>query len=154
MATCIYCKAGNADSLSHIIPESLGNDVTLKPGVCDECNSVFNHEVEEPIVKALAPIRSFFQLMGKRGELPPLRVEARYGSGRQYVDVKSLSELLSRAFVFTNFTDPRGASRNITFISFDRDAVEQHRRRYLARHPEAPISGIPQETLSGLEFCG
>ncbi len=152
MVRCIYCKAENATSLSHIIPESLGNNVTLKTGVCDECNSVFNQEVEEPIVKALTPIRSFFQLMGKRGELPLLRVEVRYGSGRQYVDAKSLSELLSRVFVFTNFTDPAGALRNIAFISFDRNAVEQHRQRYLARHPEAPISEVPQETLSGLEF--
>jgi hypothetical protein len=152
MAQCIYCKAKNATSLSHIIPESLGNNVNLKTGVCDECNSVFNQEVEEPIVKALIPIRSFFQLIGKRGELPRLRVEVRYGSGRQYVDVKSLSELLSRVFVFTNFTDPGGVSRNITFISFDRDEVEQHRRRYAARHAEAPISEIPQENLAGLEF--
>lgn len=60
MPACIYCRAENANSLSHIIPESLGNNATLRSGVCDECNSAFNQEVEEPIVKALTPIRSFF----------------------------------------------------------------------------------------------
>ena len=152
MTACIYCKAENANSLSHIIPESLGSNTTLRPGVCDDCNSVINRDVEESIVKALSPIRSFLQLEGKRGELPLVRIEVRYGTGRQYVEAKSLSELLSRVFVFRDFTDPMGVSRNIAFVSFNREAVEPHRNRYEERHADANFSEIPQESLAGLEF--
>jgi HNH endonuclease len=149
---CIYCKGVDANSLSHIIPESLGNNTTLRRGVCDECNSTFNREVEEPIVKALAPIRSFLQLEGKRDELPLVRIEVRYGDGRQIVAAKSLSELLSRAFVFTKFTDPKGVFRNIAFVSFDQDAIEPHQKRYHARHRDVALDEIPRDSLAGLEF--
>ncbi|SRR5258708_7220855 len=108
MPNCIYCDEANANSVSHIIPESLGNRTTLNAGVCGACNSTFNREVEEPIVKALSPIRSFLQLGGKRRELPRIRIEVRYGTGRQIVTAKSSADLLSKAFVFKDFTDPNG----------------------------------------------
>src|SRR5260370_3398035 len=118
MPNCIYCNAADANSISHISPESLGNRTTLDHGVCGDCNSAFNREVEEPIVKELSPIRSFLQLGGKRRELPRIRIEVRYGTGRQIVTAKSSADLLSKAFVFKDFTDPNGVWRKIAFISF------------------------------------
>lgn len=152
MPNCIYCNAANANSISHIIPESLGNRTTLNAGVCEACNSTFNREVEEPIVKALSPIRSFLQLGGKRKELPRVRIEVRYGTGRQIVTAKSSADLLSKAFVFTNFTDPSGEVRNIAFISFDRDAIENHRLSYQDRNPDTPLSDIPAMNIDDLQF--
>src|SRR4029077_4946389 len=95
MPNCIYCNQANANSISHIIPESLGNNTTLDAGVCGECNSTFNRDVEEPVVKALSPIRSFLQLGGKRKELPRVRIEVRFGTGRQIVTATSSANLLS-----------------------------------------------------------
>jgi hypothetical protein len=152
MSACIYCKCENAHSLSHIIPESLGSNVTLKKGVCDECNVGINQEVEEPIIRSLVAIRSFFQLQGKRGKHPRLAIEVRYGTGRQSVMSCSASELLARAFVFKDFTDPNGLARKIAIVSFNREAIEEHRQRYGLRHADAPLRDIPSEDLTGLGF--
>ena len=152
MPNCIYCNAADANSISHIIPESLGNKTTLDHGVCGDCNSAFNREVEEPIVKELSPIRSFLQLGGKRRELPRVRIEARYGTGRQIVTARSSADLLSKVFVFKDFTDPNGVWRNIAFISFDRDALDQHRRRYRDRNPDEPLNNIPVLKVEDLQF--
>jgi hypothetical protein len=152
MPNCIYCNAANANSISHVIPESLGNRTTLDEGVCNDCNSTFNREVEEPIVKALSPIRSFLQLGGKRRELPRVRIEVRYGTGRQIVTAKSSADLLRKAFVFKNFTDPQGIWRNIAFISFDREAIESHRVTYRARNPDIELNDIPDLGQDDLEF--
>ncbi len=77
MSGCIYCGRDEAASISHIIPESLGNNTTLNQGVCLECNVGINRDVEGPIIRSLAVLRSFFQLEGKRGEHTRLRIEAR-----------------------------------------------------------------------------
>lgn len=152
MPNCIYCNAADANSISHIIPESLGNKTTLDHGVCGDCNLAFNREVEEPIVKELSPIRSFLQLGGKRRELPRVRIEVRYGTGRQIVTAKSSADLLSKVFVFKAFTDPHGVWRNIAFISLDRDAIEQHRRRWRDRNPDEPLTDIPALKVEDLQF--
>ncbi len=152
MPNCIYCNASDANSISHIIPESLGNKTTLAQGVCGDCNSTFNREVEEPIVRALSPIRSFLQLGGKRRELPRVRIEVRYGTGRQIVTANSSADLLSKAFVIKDFTDPNGVQRNIAFISFNKDAIGQHKRRYIHRNPDEPLNDIPALNGEDLQF--
>jgi HNH endonuclease len=152
MPNCIYCNAANATSISHIIPESLGNKNTLSQGVCGNCNSTFNRQVEEPIVKALSPIRSFLQLRGKRSELPRVRIEVKYGTGSQMVTAKSSADLLRKAFVFKNFIDPQGIARNIAFISFSKDAIEQHTRTYRERNPNIKLNDIPGIDAEDLEF--
>src|SRR5438309_2179823 len=110
MSACIYCGCDEANSVSHIIPESLGNNATLRKGVCGECNIVFNQEVEEPIVRFLATLRSFFELEGKRGKRTRLSIEARYGTGRYRFTALSAQDVLLREFVFRNFTDPNGVA--------------------------------------------
>lgn len=152
MSACIYCGREEAASISHIIPESLGNNTTLNDGVCDECNVGINRDVEEPIIRSLAVLRSFFQLEGKRGERTRLRIEARYGSGTYVFSASSATEVLSRAFVFRDFTDPNGLARRIAFVSFNQAAIEDHQKRYAPRHLDAPLSQIPNENLRGLEF--
>jgi hypothetical protein len=152
MSNCIYCNAANATSISHIIPESLGNKNTLDQGVCGNCNSTFNRQVEEPIVKALSPIRSFLQLRGKRSELPRVRIEVKYGTGTQIVTAKSSADLLRKAFVFKNFTDPKGIARNIAFISFNTDAIERHTRTYRERNANTKLNDIPDIDAEDVEF--
>jgi HNH endonuclease len=152
MSACIYCGRDDAASISHIIPESLGSNTTLNQGVCDECNVGINREVEEPIIRSLAVLRSFFQLEGKRGKRTRLRIEARYGSGTYAFSASSATEVLSRAFVFRDCTDPNGVARKIAFVSFNQAAIEEHRNRYAPRHVDAPLTEIPSENLQGLEF--
>lgn len=152
MSGCIYCGRDEAASISHIIPESLGNNTTLNQGVCLECNVGINRDVEEPIIRSLAVLRSFFQLEGKRGDHTRLRIEARYGTGKHIFSACSASEMLSRAFVFQDFTDPNGVARKIAFVSFNRVTIEAHRDRYASRHVDTPLNEIPNENLQGLEF--
>ncbi len=151
MTQCIYCRAEDANSLSHIVAEALGSNTTLRPGVCDDCNHIINKEVEEPIIKALSPIRSFFQLEGKRDKLPRMDIEVRYGGGRQKISAHSTAEVLKKVFVFTNFTDPNGTHRDIAFLSFDQDALAPHSKRYFERHPKIAPSEFTED-MTALQF--
>jgi hypothetical protein len=152
VSACIYCGQDGAASVSHIIPESLGNRTTLKQGVCDDCNLAINREVEEPVIRSLAPLRTFFQLEGKRGERTRLTIEARYGTGTYRFSARSAKEVLSRVFVFKNFTDPKGIDRRIVFLSFDPEVIKEHRNRYVRRHRDSALSDIPNDSLRELEF--
>jgi len=152
MCQCIYCGQDNATSTSHIIPESLGSKTTLKRGVCGECNLAINREVEEPIIRSLGVLRGFFEIEGKRDERPTISIEARYGTGRHQFSARSAIDVLSRVFVFKNFTDPQGTTRKIAFLAFDQQAIFEHRERYNPRHTDSPLNEIPQDNLQGLEF--
>lgn len=103
-------------------------------------------------MKRLSPIRSFLQLGGKRRELPRVRIEVRYGTGRQIVTATSSADLLSKAFVFKRFTDPRGVERTIAFVAFDPTVIEPHKLRYQARNPDAPLNEIPGLNVEDIQF--
>lgn len=152
MCACIYCGRNDLTSVFHIIPESLGNNTTLNRGVCGECNVAINREVEEPIIRSLRVLRSFFESEGKRDDRPTISIEARYGTGKHRFLARSASDALSRVFVFKDFTDPQGVARKIAFLSFDQQAISKHRERYNPRHADSPLNEIPQDNLQGLEF--
>lgn len=152
MCECIYCGDGNATSVSHIIPESLGNNTTLNRGVCGGCNLAINREVEEPVIRSFSVLRSFFEIEGKRDERPTISIEARYGTGRHRFLARSALDVFSRVFVFKDFSDPQGVARKIAFLSFDQKAISEHRERYNPRHTDSPLNEIPRDNLEGLEF--
>ena len=60
--------------------------------------------------------------------------------------------MISRAFVFKDFTDPNGVVRKIAFLSFNQQAITAHRDSYTLRHGDSPLTDIPSENLQGLEF--
>lgn len=78
---CIFCKveSGNALSVEHIIPESLGNTehILARGMVCDGCNQYFARKVERPLLESgmFRLIRADRQVMSKRGKIP------RFGEG-------------------------------------------------------------------------
>ncbi|RHJ93598.1 MULTISPECIES: HNH endonuclease [Bacteroidales] len=91
---CIFCtqNSENSKSVEHIIPESLGNKLTVlsKGIVCDECNNYFARKIEGEmlsslILKALGNvilfllredatslIRCFFQIQKQVGQMSVL----------------------------------------------------------------------------------
>jgi hypothetical protein len=73
MAVCIYCKkdSSNAQSLEHIIPETLGCRKTLPKGyVCDSCNNYFS-EIDKNILlnRYIALHVGTEQIPGKKGKI-------------------------------------------------------------------------------------
>jgi hypothetical protein len=147
MAICIYCDDPDKDSESHIVPEGLGKGPILKPGVCSRCNHRINIEVEEPIIKGLAPIRHFLQLRGKRGELAALEVEATYGDKTRRVPAKTPVELRSKVLVFEGTDDAEGENKGITVIASDESKVEAVKEVYESKHPRVTLKAIPQERI-------
>lgn len=78
MKTCLYCRsAGPFTTVEHVIPESLGNDeLILKEGVCDKCQSYFGKEVEQYVLSK-TPIGVWRTLIGiktKKGRLPAVDI--------------------------------------------------------------------------------
>lgn len=66
---CIYCKKSTPEvepTLSHVIPDFLGGALELKDAVCKTCNNKINGDVEEPIKKPFAYLRSGLDLQGRR----------------------------------------------------------------------------------------
>lgn len=65
---CIYCKKTVPEvepALSHVIPDFLGGALELKNAVCKTCNNKINREVEEPIKKPFAYLRSGLNLQSR-----------------------------------------------------------------------------------------
>jgi hypothetical protein len=147
MPICIYCDNPDRDSESHIFPEGLGIGPTLEPGVCANCNHRINREVEEPIIKGLAPIRHFLQLLGKRGEPAPLEVEVSYGDKTRQAPAKTPVQLTSKIFVFEEVTDSTGKKREIAVIASDETKVAGVKEKYEAKHPGATLTPIPPEQI-------
>ncbi len=69
---CIFCltKRGQFTQIEHIVPESLGGDDILPPGiVCDECNNYFGHAIEGHVLatSVFGAERSYLSVKSKRG---------------------------------------------------------------------------------------
>jgi hypothetical protein len=78
MPTCLFCSStGPFSTTEHIIPESLGNDdLLLKDGVCDSCQSYFGKEVEQFVLgkTPLAFWRTFLGIKTKKGKNPSVNL--------------------------------------------------------------------------------
>lgn len=67
--SCIYCKRpfdSAVPSKSDIIPDFLGNGLTLDNAVCKACNNQINSKVELPLRDHLQYLRSGLDLRGRR----------------------------------------------------------------------------------------
>lgn len=75
---CVFCGVdGDANSVSHIVPESLGgkNSPTAQSGVtCDKCNQYFGQKVESKALSSFPFIgfRVFTGVPSKKGKMPSL----------------------------------------------------------------------------------
>lgn len=73
---CIFCKqeSSKSRSLTHIIPESLGNVEHVLPigAVCDDCNQYFARKVEQPLLESptLRLLRANMAVLNMRGRTP------------------------------------------------------------------------------------
>lgn len=73
---CIFCNKSSEDSNSveHILPESLGNDVlVLEKGiVCDKCNNYIARKIEKPVLDSedFRRFRFTMQAPNKKGRIP------------------------------------------------------------------------------------
>lgn len=76
---CIFCKqhSGDAKSIEHTIPESIGNKkYFLERGVvCDQCNNYFSREVEGSLLSHISfrNLRAWYQVPTKKGAMPRMR---------------------------------------------------------------------------------
>lgn len=144
---CIYCDDPDTDSESHIIAEGLGKGPTLKSAVCAKCNHRINSDIEEEVVKGLAPIRHYLQLVGKRGERARLDVKVSYGDKTQRTSARTPLELLSKVHVFKEVTDGTGKKREIAAIASDESKVQEVKARFEAKHTGTVLTPIPSEQI-------
>lgn len=144
---CIYCDDPDNDSESHIIAEGLGKGPTLKGAVCAKCNHRINADIEEDVVKGLAPIRHYLQLVGKRGERARLDVKVSYGDKTQRTSARTPLELLSKVHVFKEVTDGTGKKREIAAIASDESKVQEVKARFEAKHTGTVLAAIPSEQI-------
>jgi hypothetical protein len=149
MAACTYCDDPQKDSISHIIPEALANNgPALDFGVCDRCNHAFNSEVENHVIRQFFHVRNLLQLTDKRGAIPRLNLEARYGDQTMRYTMTDLDDLADKVFVFKNAKDSQGVEKAITIISRDQESLEEHRRKYENKHPETNFRPIQVDVIN------
>ena len=77
MNKCIFCKKDtrNSKSVEHIIPESLGANLTLPRGfVCDLCNNYFSHSIDKALqeYRFIGILKSFLVGRTKKGKGPQI----------------------------------------------------------------------------------
>jgi len=133
---CIYCTKPNADSESHIIPEALGKGPILKTGVCTKCNNEINNDIEKYISKKLSYIRNFLQLTGKRSNRPTIDIEATFFNTTLQISARGPRDLDSKILTF-QIDEKTGKKKGIVFICPDNVKIEQAKRQYEKRHPNA-----------------
>lgn len=141
-SVCIYCDDHDRDSESHVIPEGLGQGPTLKKGVGQSCNMRINREVEEPVIKELAPIRNFLELPQKHRDRAPMEIEVCFGDKSVITRAKYPADLLSKVFVFKDVTTESGVKRDIVFIGSDKTKIEEHKRKYEEKHKAKNLKAI------------
>jgi len=133
---CIYCKKPNADSESHIIPEALGKGPILKSGVCTKCNNQINNDIEKYIISKLSYIRNFLQITGKRGNKPTINIETTFFNTTLKISAQDPRNLESKILTF-QIDEKTGKKKGIVFICPDNEKIEQAKRQYAKRHPNA-----------------
>lgn len=77
---CIFCKKNSdeSNSVEHVIPESLGNKITLLPkgAVCDSCNNYFASKVEKFVLDSdeFTQLRFNQLVKNKKGRVPKSKI--------------------------------------------------------------------------------
>jgi hypothetical protein len=75
---CIFCKrrSDDAKSVEHIIPQSLGNNLSVLPRgmICDTCNNYFARKIEQPLLahESFRNLRAWYRIPNKKGRYPSL----------------------------------------------------------------------------------
>src|SRR5580658_6177318 len=70
MPQCIFCFEENERLTGeHVFPASIGGVLILEDSVCARCNNGFS-KFEQPLARELGPIRLYFQIPDRRGEVP------------------------------------------------------------------------------------
>ena len=106
MTICIYCQEEKESSTSHIIPAAICNNGPLLNGaVCHECNHRINTEVENNVIQAVALVRSFFALTGKKKSLSKFPIEIEYEGEKRRDYIKTDTDLFEKTFFFKVGTD-------------------------------------------------
>jgi len=165
---CIFCKCASdsAKSVEHIIPQSLGNNMSVLPRgmICDKCNNYFARKIEQPLLahQSFRNLRAWYRIPNKKGRYPSLYgvvpgteigVKVRVGnSGDLEVeperrgDTTAFSEALRQAeegdgysaFIFSRDMDPprKEMSRLLAKIALEVVAL---RMSYKSEHIERLI---------------
>lgn len=145
---CIYCPKPNEESEAHIFPEALGNGPSFPRGVCKKCNNALS-KIEQPVIKGLAPVRNFLQLIGKRGKRTAMEIEVDLVDKKQKLRVRHPRDLDSRLFAFRKIIE--GGKAKIGFIG-PKEKIEEAKRAYQAKHPKTVWEEITPAEMEQLAF--
>ncbi|MFO7696149.1 MAG: HNH endonuclease [Anaerolineae bacterium] len=139
---CIYCSSPEEASVSHIIPESLGGSLTLKPGVCKRCNNEVNREIEQFAQTKFRVLCCLLGLPGKHTAVPPpLDTEVTLGNLTGNIRLYRPSDIDAARLVLREGRGARGRANRIVFIASTAEELEAHTARFRQKHPHA----VPEE---------
>ena len=119
---CIFCKAQNAGSLEHIVPESLGNTLyILSEGVCGICNNRFSKFEQKALGQTILGFeRSRLAAPTKKGKPGKAEVEGVQFVGSGEKNIVTLNGLKSEDI--TDF-DPHTGIFKVRTKGFDKSEV-------------------------------
>src|SRR4029077_18678327 len=77
MPKCLFClNPCERPSDEHVFPAALGGVLVVRESSSTECNHGFSR-LEQPLARELAPIRLFFQVPDRYGQVPQVEATAK-----------------------------------------------------------------------------
>lgn len=122
---CIYCKKTVPEvkpTVSHVIPDFLGGALELKNAVCKDCNNRINREIEEPMKKPFAYLRSGLDLGGRRRK--EIKIPATTKILGKEIEINIRSEIEIPPFEYQKSTSEKGL-----VIVGDKNYVEKEKQK-------------------------
>lgn len=158
---CIYCKKSTPEvepTLSHVIPDFLGGALELKDAVCKTCNNKINGEVEEPIKKPFAYLRSGLDLQGRRRR--DIKIPAKVKILGVELETNLNSDIRIPPFEYQKSNGEKGlviVGEN-EYVENEKKKIDSNQRKKWAweemegtPHPEIFIEVLPFNVLIGKE---
>ncbi|GBD96468.1 MAG TPA: HNH endonuclease [Nitrospirae bacterium] len=144
---CIYCgktAPEAAPSVSHLIPDFLGGVLELHNAVCIGCNTRVNREIEEPMRKPFAYLRSGLDLRGRRRR--EIKVPAKVRILGVELETCLSSDIQIPPFEYHKVNDEKGL-----VIIGKKDYVEEEKRK-IDSNPRKAGNGKRLKALLNLNY--